>query len=100
MAPVPNGGGLLVPHCSLQWQARWSHAFLPGRLVRAAPTLYIDGEEIVHVADDRERREQLVRALVEGEESGLSRRSVRDIIADAKSAAGVVTPVPAANRPH
>jgi antitoxin ParD1/3/4 len=33
------------------------------------------------IRDDRERREQLVRALVEGEESGLSRRSVRDIIA-------------------
>jgi antitoxin ParD1/3/4 len=40
------------------------------------------------IRDDRERREQLVRALVEGEESGLSRRSVRDIIADAKSTIG------------
>jgi antitoxin ParD1/3/4 len=40
------------------------------------------------IRDDRERREQLVRALVEGEESGLSRRSVRDIIAAAKSTVG------------
>jgi antitoxin ParD1/3/4 len=40
------------------------------------------------IRDDRERRERLVRALVEGEESGLSRRSVRDIIADAKSTVG------------
>jgi hypothetical protein len=34
------------------------------------------------IRDDRER------ALVAGEESGLNRRSVRDIIADAKSAVG------------
>jgi antitoxin ParD1/3/4 len=40
------------------------------------------------IRDDRERRERLVRALIEGEESGLSRRSVRDIIADAKSTVG------------
>ena len=52
------------------------------------------------ITADRARRERLVRALVEGEESGLSRRSVRDIIADAKSAADVVTPTPATNRPH
>jgi hypothetical protein len=32
-----------------------------------------------------ERRERLVRALIEGEESGLSGRSVQDIIASAKS---------------
>ena len=32
-----------------------------------------------------ERRERLVRALSEGEESGRSGRSVRDIIASAKS---------------
>jgi hypothetical protein len=30
-------------------------------------------------------RERLVRALIEGEESGLSNRSVREIIASAKS---------------
>jgi antitoxin ParD1/3/4 len=40
------------------------------------------------IRDDRERRERLVRALVEGEQSGLSRRSVRDIIAAAKSTVG------------
>ena len=40
------------------------------------------------IRDDRERRERLVRALVEGEQSGLSRRSVRDIIAAAKSTIG------------
>ena len=40
------------------------------------------------IRDDRERRERLVQALVEGEESGLSRRSVRDIIVDAKSTVG------------
>ena len=40
------------------------------------------------IRDDRERRERLVRALVEGEQSGLSRRSVRGIIADAKSTIG------------
>jgi antitoxin ParD1/3/4 len=40
------------------------------------------------IRDDRERRVRLVRALVEGEESGLSRRSVRDIIAEAKSTVG------------
>jgi antitoxin ParD1/3/4 len=37
------------------------------------------------VREDHERRERLVRALIEGEESGLSERSVRDIIAQAKS---------------
>jgi antitoxin ParD1/3/4 len=37
------------------------------------------------IREDRERRERLVRALIEGEESGLSSRTVRDIIADAKS---------------
>jgi antitoxin ParD1/3/4 len=37
------------------------------------------------IRDDRERRERLVRALIEGEESGLSSRTVRDIIAEAKS---------------
>jgi antitoxin ParD1/3/4 len=40
------------------------------------------------IRDDRERRERLVQALVEGEESGLSRRTVREIIADAKSNVG------------
>jgi antitoxin ParD1/3/4 len=40
------------------------------------------------IRDDRERRKRLVRALVEGEQSGLSRRSVRDIIADAISTVG------------
>jgi antitoxin ParD1/3/4 len=37
------------------------------------------------VREDHERRERLVRALIEGEESGLSDRSVRDIIVQAKS---------------
>jgi antitoxin ParD1/3/4 len=37
------------------------------------------------IRDDRERRERLVRALIEGEESGVSTRSVSDIMADAKS---------------
>jgi hypothetical protein len=32
-----------------------------------------------------ERRERLARALIEGEKSGLSGRSVRDIVASAKS---------------
>jgi antitoxin ParD1/3/4 len=36
------------------------------------------------ITDDRAWHERLVGALVEGEESGLSHRSVRDIIADAK----------------
>jgi antitoxin ParD1/3/4 len=34
---------------------------------------------------DQERRDALVRALIEGEKSGTSRRSVRDIIAAAKA---------------
>ena len=38
------------------------------------------------IRDDRERRERLVHALIEGEESGLSGRTVHDIIADAKPA--------------
>jgi antitoxin ParD1/3/4 len=38
--------------------------------------------------DDRERRERLVSALIEGEQSGLSHRTVRDIIAGAKSTVG------------
>jgi len=37
------------------------------------------------VRDDHEGRERLVRALIEGEESGLSDRSVRDIVAKAKA---------------
>jgi antitoxin ParD1/3/4 len=37
------------------------------------------------VRDDHERRERLVLALIEGEESGLSDRTVQDIIAKAKS---------------
>jgi antitoxin ParD1/3/4 len=40
------------------------------------------------IRDDRERREQLVGALIEGERSGLSHRTVRDTIADAKSTVG------------
>jgi antitoxin ParD1/3/4 len=40
------------------------------------------------IRDDRERRERLVSALIEGEQSGLSHRTVRDIIAGAKSAVG------------
>jgi antitoxin ParD1/3/4 len=34
---------------------------------------------------DQEKRDALVRALIEGEESGTSRRSVRDIAADARA---------------
>jgi antitoxin ParD1/3/4 len=34
---------------------------------------------------DQEKRDALVRALIEGEESGTSRRSVRDIAADTRS---------------
>jgi antitoxin ParD1/3/4 len=37
------------------------------------------------VRDDHERREGLVQALIEGEESGLNHRTVREIIAHAKS---------------
>lgn len=33
---------------------------------------------------DQEKREALVRALIEGEESGTSRRSVRDIATDTR----------------
>jgi antitoxin ParD1/3/4 len=40
------------------------------------------------IKDDRERRERLVQALIEGEDSGLSRRTVREIIATAKSNVG------------
>jgi antitoxin ParD1/3/4 len=36
------------------------------------------------VRNDRERREGLVRALIEGEESGPSDQAVQDIIADTK----------------
>jgi antitoxin ParD1/3/4 len=36
------------------------------------------------VRSDRQRREGLVQALIEGEESGPSDRTVRDIIADTK----------------
>jgi antitoxin ParD1/3/4 len=34
---------------------------------------------------DQEKRDALVRALIEGEESGTSRRSVRDIAADTRA---------------
>lgn len=34
---------------------------------------------------DRERREWLVQALIEGEESGISKRSVRQIVAEARA---------------
>ena len=34
---------------------------------------------------DRERREWLVQALIEGEESGISKRSVTQIVAEAKA---------------
>jgi antitoxin ParD1/3/4 len=40
------------------------------------------------IRDDRERRERLVSALIEGEQSGLSHRTVRDIISHAKSSLG------------
>jgi antitoxin ParD1/3/4 len=50
------------------------------------------GDYIGHlIRDDRKRCERLVRALMEGEESGLSRRTVRGIIADAKSSVGGVS---------
>jgi antitoxin ParD1/3/4 len=51
---------------------------------------YADASDYIGdlIRDDRERREQLVRALIEGEESGLSGRTVRDIIADTKSTVG------------
>jgi antitoxin ParD1/3/4 len=44
---------------------------------------YEDASEYIVdlIRDDRERCERLVRALIEGEESGLSGRTVRDIIA-------------------
>jgi antitoxin ParD1/3/4 len=37
---------------------------------------------------DQERREALVQALIEGEESGRGRRSVREIAADTRSKLG------------
>jgi antitoxin ParD1/3/4 len=37
------------------------------------------------VRHDRERHNALVEALIEGENSGLSNRSVEDIVADAKA---------------
>jgi antitoxin ParD1/3/4 len=40
------------------------------------------------IRDDHERRERLVLALIEGEESGLSERTVHDIVAEAKSSFG------------
>ena len=48
---------------------------------------YADASDYIGdlIRDDRERRERLVRALIEGEESGLSSRTVHDIIAEAKS---------------
>jgi antitoxin ParD1/3/4 len=48
---------------------------------------YVNASDYIStlIREDRERRERLVDALVEGEESGLSSRSVRDIIAETKS---------------
>jgi antitoxin ParD1/3/4 len=48
---------------------------------------YADASDYIGdlIRDDRERRERLVSALIEGEESGVSGRTVNDIIADAKS---------------
>jgi antitoxin ParD1/3/4 len=40
------------------------------------------------IRHDHERQQLLERALIEGEESGVSRRSVQDIIEDAKSKLG------------
>jgi antitoxin ParD1/3/4 len=47
---------------------------------------YADAGEYVLdlIREDRERREALLRALVEGEESGISSRPLNQIIADAK----------------
>ena len=49
---------------------------------------YVNASECIGglIREDRARRERLVQALIEGEESGLSSRSVSDIVADAKSA--------------
>jgi antitoxin ParD1/3/4 len=49
---------------------------------------YVNASEYIGglIREDHARREQLVQALIQGEESGLSSRSVRDIVADAKSA--------------
>jgi antitoxin ParD1/3/4 len=49
---------------------------------------YVNASEYIGglIREDRARRERLVQALIEGEESGLSSRSVSDIVADAKSA--------------
>jgi antitoxin ParD1/3/4 len=51
---------------------------------------YADASDYVSdlIRQDRERREALVRALIEGEESGESERSVRQIVADTKSKIG------------
>ena len=48
---------------------------------------YVNASEYIGglIREDRARRERLVQALIEGEESGLGGRSVRDIVADAKS---------------
>jgi antitoxin ParD1/3/4 len=48
---------------------------------------YADASEYLHtlIQQDRRRHEQLVAALIEGEQSGLSSRSVADIIAGTKA---------------
>ena len=69
--------------------------FLPAPLVewieeRVRNGQYANASDYIRdlIRDDHERRESLVLALIEGEESGLSGRTVHDIIAKAKSTVG------------
>jgi len=41
------------------------------------------------VRDHRQRRDDLIAALIEGEESGIDERSIEDIIADGRTRAGL-----------
>jgi hypothetical protein len=87
--PRPHNGGLLLLHCIFNDPAPESHAFLFGGLQGGPPSgenVHSDHEYFIPRSDHQlERRERLVRALIEGEESGLSARSVRDLIASANS---------------
>jgi hypothetical protein len=79
----------LLPHCIFNDPALLSHAFLfdgSQEGPNSEETMHGDDECSIPRSNCRlERRERLVRALVEGEESGLSVRSVRDIVVSAKS---------------